>query len=171
MRICLAAIALSLLGACAATETATLTAADAATSLAVGERITWTRRATGGGGGSDPLIILTLTHADGRAMQFEEANHTPHDVVVQGADGPLAQAMGLFGSDAPTLYRPRDDAAPFICAPDGPAAIGIHRATDGGVSIVGLKENPQVETRADGSYEALPLSPDMVCARLRLRAN
>jgi hypothetical protein len=171
MRFALASLALGLLGACAATDTTTLTSADAATSLAVGERMTMARRTTGGGGGSDPLVILTLTHADGRAMQFEEANHTPHDVMVQGADGPLAQAMGLFGGETPTLYRPRDDAPPFICAPDGPAAIGVHRATDGGVSIVGLKENPQVETRADGSYEALPLSPDMVCARLRLRAQ
>ncbi len=122
-----------------------------------------------GGGGMDPLVIMTLSHADGRAMNFEEANHAPMDLIAQGADGPLAQVMGLFGGESPTLYYPREGGAAFICGSEGPAALGVHRSAEGIVVIVGLREAFQFEERESGGYEALPFSPDMVCARLRLR--
>ena len=164
-------IALALLAAaCASGSRATLQPADAATSLIVGERMTMAENASGGGEGQDPLVLLTLTHADGRAMQFEEANHAPMDLVVQSADGALAQVMGLFGGETPRLFRPRGGAA-FLCGEEGPAALGLYEAADGAVTIVGLRSGFQVETRDDGGYETLPYSPDQVCARLRLQRS
>lgn len=171
MRQILLSAAVLALAACAATDTGSLASADAATSLVVGERLTMSTSSAGGGGGQDPLVLLTLTHADGRSMRFEEANHAPHDLVVQAADGPLAQVMGLFGGETPLLYRPRDNSASFICGAEGPAALGLYRGADGAVSIVGLSQDFHVETRADGGFEAAPFSPDMVCARLRFRAS
>ncbi len=156
------------LSACAAGTTATLVPADAATALIAGERITMARAATRTD--QDPLVTLTLTHADGRVMRFEEANHTPHDVMAQAAGGPLSQIMGFFGDETPTLYSARaaeNAGAAFVCAPGGPANIGVYTAPDGGVQIVGLKESFQFEERDDGAAEALPYSPDHVCARLR----
>jgi hypothetical protein len=166
MRVLGLSLALAL-SACAANST--LTPSDAATSLIVGERLTMTTQASGGGDGMDSLVIMTMNHADGRAMSFEEANHAPTDLIAQGADGPLAQVMGLFGGEMPTLYYPREGGAAFICGSEGPAALGVHRGADGAVLIVGLREAFQFEEREGGGYEALPFSPDMVCARLRLR--
>ncbi len=168
MRIFFLAAALAL-SACASSATATLAPADSATSLIVGARLTMSQVASGGMGGADAFVAMTLTHADGRSMVFEEANHAPMDLAAQAADGPLAQAMGLFGGETPRLYRPRDTANAFICAPTGPIALGVHRAADGSVFIVGLKQNFAFETHEDGSTEALPFSPDQVCARLRLQ--
>jgi hypothetical protein len=159
------------LAACAGgATTTTLTPADAATSLIVGERLSMSIASTNASNGQDALVTLTLTHADGRAMAFQEANHAPYDLVVQAADGALAQVMGLSSGEVPTLYRSSDDSAPFLCPPDGPVALGLHRGANGNVTIVGLEQNFQVETRADGTDEALPFSPDMVCARLKLRS-
>lgn len=163
----LAVVALS---ACAAGSTIALTAADAATAIIAGERIAMTRAATATG--EDPVVILTLTHADGRSMRFTEANHAPHDLMAQAPGGPLAQIMGFFGDEAPVLYTARaqeNSGAPFLCAPQGPVNLGVHQAPDGGVQVVGLKEAFQFETREDGRAEALPYSPDHVCARLRFR--
>lgn len=165
----LLALALTVALSGCAGATSSLIAADAATALIVGERLTMARHGAGDAS-SDPLVILTLTHADGRMMTFEQANHAPLDLAAQTAGGPLAQAMGLFGGEAPTLYRPRDAASPFICAPDGPVALGVHRAANGDVAIVGLRQNFEFEQSGEG-FEALPFSPDMVCARLRLRKS
>lgn len=167
MKYLFAAAALLLAG-CASTATLNLSPADAATRLIVGERVVMTRAATSTG--QDPLVILTLTHADGRSMRFEEANHTPHDVMAQAPGGPLSQIMGFIGDEAPVLYTARaaeNTGAAFVCAPDGPVNIGVYTAPDGGVRIVALKESFQFEERADGAAEALPYSPDHVCARLQ----
>jgi hypothetical protein len=167
-----------LLAACAApgggpATTTTLVAADAATSLAVGERITQEVRSQASGEGMDPLVNLTLRHADGRRLSFQEANHTPNDITAQGAGGPLAQIMGLPGEATTTLYRAASgegqDEGAFFCGPQGPAAIGTHEAADGTLLVVGLRQEIQFETRPDGVTEALPYSPDQVCARLKFR--
>ena len=171
----LVAIALvAALSACAAPGAGartSLIAADAATALIVGERLEMLRTAAGGAqAGGDQLVRLQLRHADGRAMAFEEANHAPNDLRAQAAGGPLAQIMGLFGEEAPTLYVANGNrGAPFLCSPEGPVAIGMHQAPDGSVMVAGLREAIAFETLPDGQVEALPYSPDMVCARLRFR--
>lgn len=168
---------LAVLAACASptsVTTATLASADAATSLAVGEGLTERRSVTAGGEGQDPLVLLQLQHADGRTLSFEEANHTPHDLMAQAAGGPLAQIMGLFGEETPTLYRARAEentSEAFLCGPEGPAAIGVVQGADGATQVVALKQELQFETRPDGVTEALPYSPDQVCARLRFRRS
>lgn len=152
----------------------TLTAADAATALITGERIEMVERVSASGQGQDPLVSMTLKHADGRALTFQQANHTPNDVMAQAPGGPLANIMGLFGEEAPVLYTAtaaENSGAPFICGPEGPAAVGIHQNADGTAQVVGLKQSIEFETRPDGVVEALPFSPDMVCARLRFRRN
>jgi hypothetical protein len=171
----LAACALPpILGPRGETTASAYAAADAATSLLVGERITVERfvSSEGASRGEDALVRLTLRHADGRAMVFTAANHAPHDVMAQAPAGPLAQIMGLFGEEAPTLYLSEsggDHGAPFFCAPDGPHSIGLHEAADGTIIMVGLQQPIVFETRPDGVEEALPYSPDQVCARLRFR--
>ena len=159
------------LSACAASSTMSLTPADAATGLIVGERITMTRQASPTTGGEDPLVLFTLAHADGRSMRFEEANHAPDHLRAQGAGGPLAQVMGLFGEERPTLLIARDhQGAPFMCGTDGPVAIGLYEdSASGTVRIVGLRQEFQFEHRPDGTQRALPYSPDQVCARLAFR--
>ena len=150
--------------------TRTLVSADAATSLAVGERIIEERSSQAGAPGQDPVVTLTLRHSDGRRLVFRQANHTPHDVMAQSAGGPLAQIMGLPGEEAPTLYRATSAAgSAFFCGPQGPAAIGVHELPDRTLLIVGLRQEIQFETRPDGQTEAVPYSPDQVCARLRFR--
>jgi hypothetical protein len=166
------------LAACASppSQTSTrLTSADAATSLAVGESITQLVSSQDGGEGQDASVMLTLRHADGRSLTFQEANHTPYDLFAQRAGGALAQIIGLqAGDEVTTLYhaasgeRSGSDAA-FFCGPHGPAAIGKYEAPDGTVQIVGLRDPIQVEPRPDGELEAVPYSPDAVCARLRFR--
>ena len=166
------------LAACASPPTsgttAQLRAADASTSLAVGETLTETLRSQGAGDGMDPLVALSLRHADGRTLTFQEANHTNNDLAAQGAGGALAQIMGLQGQEITTLYyategEPSDPAPAFFCGPQGPAAIGRYDAPDGTTRYVGLREPIQFETRPDGQVEALPYSPDAVCARLHFR--
>ncbi|HRE43050.1 MAG TPA: hypothetical protein PKY87_03670 [Terricaulis sp.] len=166
------------LAACAApgprpvVTSATLAAADASTSLLVGAQLTRDVSTLAAGDGMDPAVTLTLRHADGRTLSFREANHTPHDVMAQAPGGPLAQIMGLFGEESPTLYHALpDQTAPFICGPEGPAALGVLSGEGGAVQIVGLKQTIQFETRPDGREEALPFSPDQVCARLRFTAG
>ncbi len=174
----LATAAALMLGACAvvpgagAGAGATLVAADASTSLAAGERIGADLSTRGARDGMASLVTLTLRHADGRAMRFQQGNHTANDLLAQRPGGALAQIMGLFGDEAPTLYRATPDqnrGAPFICGADGPALIGYYQGADGAVQIVGLKQEIQFETRPDGQAESLPYSPDQVCARLRFR--
>src|SRR5574338_391123 len=152
---------------------ATLVSADAATSLAVGERIgeqTATRSASEG---NDPVVNLTLRHADGRTLAFQQGNHAPNDLFVQRPGGALAQIMGLTASEAPQLYHAASGeggaSGAFFCGPQGPAAIGRYEAPDGTVRIVGLRQEIQVETRPDGQMEAVPYSPSQVCARLSFR--
>lgn len=170
MRVLIAAAALAL-SACAASGTSRLAAADGATALIVGQNLTITRVATGAAG-NDPLVVLTLAHEDGRRMQFEEANHTPHHLWAQLPGGPLSQVMGLFGDEAPTLYVARNNSgAPFLCPTEGPVAIGVYEAPDGAVRIVGLRQQFQFEERPDGTHDAVPYSPDQVCARLSLRRH
>ncbi len=153
--------------------TTTLIAADAATALAVGERMTMTVQTPRAAPpeGEDPVILMQLRHQDGRVMQFDESNHAPMHLMAQAPGGPLAQIMGLFGEERPTLYgaRREDGASAFFCGADGPAAVGYYRANDGDVRIVGLREEIAFETLADGGMNALPYSPDRVCARLRFR--
>lgn len=151
---------------------AQLVAADPATSLITGERIDASWTTTGAEEGMDPLVVLTLRHADGRAMAFEQGNHTNNDLMAQRPGGALAQVMGLFGEESPTLYNATTEGAsggPFFCGPDGPSNLGLFEAEDGTTQMVGLKQPIQFETRPDGVVEALPFSPDMVCARLRFR--
>jgi hypothetical protein len=174
MRISLLLLLAFALAACISqappTATSMLVSADAPTSLAVGERITLQRTTPTARRGRDPVVMLTLRHADGRAMRFEEANHTAHDAMAQAAGGPLAQIMGLFGQEAPTLYTARGEhSTPFICGDQGPSSIGMYQAPDGAVQLVALKQPIQFETRPDGVEDALPYSPDQVCARLRFR--
>jgi hypothetical protein len=154
-------------------STATLAAADAATSLAVGERVTEESSTQAASAeGADPVVSLALRHADGRRLAFQQANHTNNDLFVQRPGGALAQIMGLPGQEAPTLYHAvsgEGNEGAFFCGPQGPAAIGIYEAPDGVVQIVGLRDSIQVEPRPDGQLEAVPYSPDAVCARLRFR--
>lgn len=156
----------------ASVTTATLTAADAATSLAVGERIEeLVSTVSPAAEGMDPVVNLSLRHADGRTLAFQQGNHTNNDLAAAAPGGPLAQIMGLPGDEATTLYRAVSSAGEgaFFCGPQGPAAIGTYQAPDGQVLIVGLRQEIQFETRPDGQVEALPYSPDQVCARLRFR--
>jgi hypothetical protein len=165
------------LAACAApgggpVTTRTLVAADAATSLAVGERVTEEMRTQAAPEGMDPVVSLTLRHADGRRLSFQQGNHTSDDLMAQSAGGPLAQIMGLPGEATPTLYHAvsgEGAQGAFFCGPQGPTAIGTHEATDGTLHVVGLRQAIQFETRPDGAVEALPYSPDQVCARLKFR--
>lgn len=155
--------------------TSTLTAADAATSLAVGERITQeTSTQPPSVEGADPVVSLALRHSDGRRLAFQQGNHTNDDLLAQAPGGPLAQIMGLPGEESPVLYHSASGEGAegaFFCGPQGPASIGVHQAPDGNVLIVGLRQAIQFETRPDGQVEALPYSPDQVCARLRFRAG
>ncbi len=170
------ALAVLAVSACAApggpVTTTTLAAADATTSLAVGQSIRQETSTRPARDGMDPVVTLTLRHSDGRVLAFQQANHAPNDLFVQQPGGALAQIMGLTNNEAPTLYHSassegRDGA--FFCAPQGPAAIGRYEAADGTVQIVGLRQSIQVETRPDGELEAVPYSPDQVCARLSFR--
>jgi hypothetical protein len=154
-----------------------LTAADPATALIAGEHLDMIIETPAAGAeqaGQDALILMTLRHADGRSMAFSENNHAPMHVMAQTPGGPLAQIMGLMGEEAPKLYGARSEengGAPFICGPQGPVSIGVYEAADGGVQVVGLKQEIEFEDLADGSHAALPYSPDMVCARLRFRRS
>lgn len=178
MRTLFFAAAALTLTACAApgggpVSTAALVAADAATSLAVGERIS-EEMATQGPSveGADPVISLTLRHGDGRRLAFQQANHTNNDLLAQAPGGPLAQIMGLPGEASPVLYHSTSGEGAegaFFCGPQGPASLGVFEAPDGNLLIIGLRQAIQFETRPDGQVEALPYSPDQVCARLRFR--
>jgi len=169
--------ACSLFPSAPSVATATLTPADAATGLITGGPATMaiSTPAAQPQNGEDPLITMTLAVADGRSLAFTEANHAPDDVRAQSAGGPLAQAMGLFnGDETPKLYAAdaaHNKGAPFLCAPDGPAYVGVYTAVDGSVSVVGLKNGFEFETLSDGSTTALPFSPDHVCARLHFRRS
>lgn len=152
-------------------QTVALTPADAATGLSPGALTArWTTTPVVEDG-MDPVVTLELVTADGRTIQFQEANHTNQDLEVQAAGGPLAQAMGFFGEESATLYRrvPVDShGVPFICGPDGPLAIGYHAAEGGGeVRIVGLKSEFEFQTHANGATTPVPYSPDQICARMR----
>jgi len=168
-----------LAGACAApggpVTYTQLAAADASTSLIVGEQLRAEYQTTRPSSeGMDPVVTMTLRHPDGRAMVFQQANHAPHHLMAQSAGGALAQIMGLFGDETPSLYiatPDRNRGAPFVCATDGPLTIGVHESADGSVRIVGLKQEIVFETRPDGVEEALPYSPDQVCARLNFRRS
>jgi len=170
-----AGLALAACAAPGARTTTSLVAADAATSLMVGERVSREIIAhQPETDGMDPLVVLVLRHPDGRTMNFQEANHSPNDVRAQAAGGPLAQVMGLFGDEAPVLYHSvseENEGAPFVCSAEGPTSIGVYQAPDGTVQIIGLAQSIEFETLADGSVQALPYSPDQVCARLRFRAE
>ncbi|MGQ0533706.1 MAG: hypothetical protein ACT4OF_13595 [Caulobacteraceae bacterium] len=175
MRCSLLAIGLTL-AACASpasVTTSSLTAADAATSLAVGDRVTQRIAAhQPSADGMDPVINLTLRHADGRSLRFQQGNHTNEDLMAQRPGGPLAQIMGLAGEESPVLYHATQSegaGSPFFCGPEGPAALGVYEGADSVTQIVGLRQQIQFETRPDGQMEALPYSPDQVCARLRFR--
>lgn len=175
----IALAALLLAASCAAPREAPgvvthLTAADASTALITGQTIDWIERTSGGAEGQDPLVLVTLRHADGRTMSFNENNHAPNHVMAQAPGGPLAQIMGLFGEETPKLYGARaeeNSGAPFICGPEGPASIGVHQTADGGLQVVGLKQEIEFETLRDGTQAALPYSPDLVCARLSFRRS
>jgi len=173
--IIITAVALAL-SACASPQAPatvrTLVAADAATALAVGERIREETSTQAAREGMDPVVNLTLRHADGRRLSFQQANHTPHDLIAQQPGGALAQIMGLSGEAPTTLYNAASGEGAegaFFCGPQGPALIGAYTAPDGTLHIVGLRQPIQFETRADGVTEAIPYSPDQVCARLRFR--
>lgn len=164
------------LAACAspvAVTTAQLAAADAATALAVGDRLTQLTSTRPAAEGMDPVVNLSLRHADGRTLSFQEGNHTQHDLMATAPGGPLAQIMGLPGDAATRLYHATGgqnaSEGAFFCGPQGPAAIGTYESADGVLQIVGLRQEIQFETRPDGATEAVPYSPDQVCARLRFR--
>jgi hypothetical protein len=155
-------------------ESQQLTPADHATQLIAGGPLTLTRRVTPAEAeGEDPRVEITLRFADGRALAFEEANHAPDDLRAQAAGGALAQAMAILDPEArPTLYHAQaHEGASPLCAPEGPVNLGIYAGADGAVSIVGLKEGFAFETRADGSVEAMPVSPAIVCVRMKFRTG
>lgn len=170
-----AALALAACSTPVPVTTTTLVAADAATSLAVGERISHlTSTQAPAVEGADPVVSLMLRHADGRTLAFQQGNHTNNDLAASAPGGPLAQIMGLPGEAATTLYHAVSgesgaNEGAFFCGPAGPAAIGTYQAPDGQLWIVGLRQAIQFETRPDGQLEAVPYSPDQVCARLRFR--
>jgi hypothetical protein len=172
-----AASAALLLSACVAPSapvtTRTLIAADAATSLAVGESVVEETSTQAAAEGMDPVVSLALRHADGRRLSFQQGNHTNNDLLAQSPGGALAQIMGLPGEESATLYHAvsGEDASEgaFFCGPQGPAAIGTYAAPDGTLFVVGLRQAIEFETRVDGETYALPYSPDQVCARLRFR--
>lgn len=176
MRKIILAAAVLALSACAGagggtTTRTNLVAADASTSLMAGERITADFNTRNAPEGMDPVVTMTLRHADGRSMAFQQANHTNNDLTAQQPGGALAQIMGLFGEESPVLYRAtpaQNSGAPFLCG-EGPAALGYVDAGDGAVRIVGLTQEIQFETRPDGQLESVPYSPDQVCARLSFR--
>jgi hypothetical protein len=167
-----------LLAACASpapVTTATLISADAATSLAVGERISeLTSTQAPSVEGADPVVSLSLRHADGRTLAFQQGNHTNDDLAASAPGGPLAQIMGL-ADDQPTLIyhavsgESGANEGAFFCGPQGPALIGLHEGADGTIQIIGLRQPFEFQTRPDGQSEAVPYSPDQVCARLRFR--
>lgn len=169
MRILLFAAVIAL-GACAAPgSTERLRPADSATELIVGGPLTMRVAVEGEAAESeDALVRMTLTAANGQVMNFTEANHSPYDVMAQAAGGPLANVMGFFGEEAPTLYA-SEGGSPFICQPDGPAMLGVHRSETGQIKIVGLRSGFEFEPRASGGYDPVPYSPDHVCARLIFR--
>jgi hypothetical protein len=171
MRAALFALALGLTACATATGPVTnLTPADSPTQLIAGASASMSIASSGGGGGNDPLNTLTLQLGGERTLTFEEANHTPHDVTVQSAGGALAQVMGLPDGAVPTLYRAKNVSnAGGLCAPSGPRLLGVYTAPDGRVTMTGLKDEFQVETKADGTYEALPVGPAIVCARMNFR--
>lgn len=175
MRFAIVAVCLTV-AACAAPSGGTserLTPNDSATQLLAGGPVTLTRVAAAPSqDGEDALVTLTVTAADGRTMVFEEANHTPNDSRAQAAGGPLANVMGFFGDEQPTLYQHAQggSGAPFICGPEGPAYIGVYRAASGEVTIVGLKSAFEFEETGGGA-SALPYSPDHVCARMKFRVG
>jgi hypothetical protein len=174
MRLAVLATVIALNGCASPTETrtTTLVPADAATALIVGDSLTMSVTAPmGGGGQDDPLIIMRLRSSDGRVMSFDESNHAPTHLMAQAPGGPLAQIMGLFGEEQPTLYgaRAQEHRGVFICPPGGPVVMGVYRAPDGTVQIVGLKQEIGFDMLPGGGYEALPYSPDQVCARMRFR--
>lgn len=175
MRAALFALAgLTVLGL-AACATATgpvtnLTAADSPTQLIAGQSASMSIASRGGGNGNDPLNTLTLRLGGDRTLTFDEANHTPHDTAVQSAGGALAQVMGLPEGAVPTLYRAKSVSnAGALCAPSGPHLLGVYTAPDGRVTMTALKDEFQVETTASGGYEALPVGPAIVCARMNFR--
>ena len=177
----LAALALILgLSACAAMESGapatseTLTPSDAATSLLVGgPLIMTTQPPIAAQYGNDPLVVMSLRAPDGRTMGFEELNHAPEHVMAQSPGGPLAQAMSLTaGGETPKLYGARagdNHGTPFLCGANGPVSIGYYEASDGAVTIIGMKANITFETMSDGQSHPIPFSPDQVCARLHLQ--
>ncbi len=165
-----------ILAACASPApvmTRTLAAADAATSLAVGDRISELNSTIAPGTeGMDPVVNMTLRHADGRTLSFQQGNHSPNDLMAQRAGGPLAQIMGIPGEEPTLLWHATEGegaGAPFFCGPQGPAAIGTYEGADGVIQIVGLRQQIEFETLPDGQVMALPYSPDQVCARLKFR--
>lgn len=171
------------LSACVATQggggpstSETLTPSDAATTLVTGGPLTMTvLTPVQSQGGEDPLILMSLKAADGRVMAFNELNHAPNHVMAQSAGGPLAQAMGLTaGDETPKLYGARsteNHGAPILCGPDGPVSIGYYEASDGAVTIIGMKSNIEFETLSDGQQHPVPFSPDQVCARLHFHRS
>ena len=147
-----------------------LTPADAATNLVAGGALTMGVTSAESSHGDDPLVRMTLSRADGRVLAFTAANHTPNDVMAQARGGPLAELMGFFGDETPTLYAAdasKNSGAPYICAPNGPAYLGVYASPDGHVSVVGLKSGFEFEQTGSGTSSPLPFSPDLVCARLK----
>ncbi len=147
-----------------------LTATDAATLLTAGPIVTRTRIATAAARGADPFVLLELAFEDGRVLVFEEANHTPHDLMAQAAGGPLAELMRLEPDATPALYRAREvSAAGALCAPQGVHAIGMHDGADGITRIVALNAPFEAGTDASGADVIYPAAPSIVCARLNFR--
>ncbi len=171
MRFVVVAALCAALAACAtggARTSTTLTPSDNATRLITGGDITLAEESRGGGDGQDPLVLLTMRLADGRAFTFEENNHTPNDVRAQAAGGALAQAMRIFDeTSTPTLYTPRDAAGIPLCHPNGPALLGVNTATNGSVTIIGLREGFTFEPDSNGVPQPLPVSPEIVCSRMQ----
>lgn len=175
MRIAILAMGLALAACASSTHVSisTLGAADATTTLLIGETLTQEISAEPGRDGMDPVVTLTLRHTDGRTLRFQQANHTENDLRAQRAGGALSQIMGLYGEETPLLYYKVDSGrgTPFICGAEGPYGIGVYESTDRIITIVGLKQPIQFETRPDGVEDSLPYSPDQVCARLRFNAG
>jgi hypothetical protein len=118
--------------------------------------------------GGDPLVTVQLQAADARVLSGQEANHTPADLMAQGAGGVLAVALGLPSGAVPHFYRVTTPVpgAPLLCGPQGPASFALAEDGSGGLVVAGLTvAGFDRVANADGTEGVAPLPADAVCER------
>lgn len=122
--------------------------------------------------GSDPVVTVQLSAADGRTLSGEEANHTPADVMAQAAGGVLAVALQLPSGAVPHFYRVTTPAggAALLCGPQGPASFALAEDGSGGLIVAGLTAAGfDLVAHADGTEGVAPLPANAVCERAVFR--